>query len=91
MGGVLVLIAVGAGLAVVSLMMIGWAYARAEAQVLVPLEYTAFIWACLVGWLMFGEAVSVRTLGGVVLIVGGCLLAIATRTVPVDHGQPNPA
>jgi len=90
-GGLLGLIAVGAGLAVVSLMMIGWAYARAEAQVLVPLEYTAFIWACLVGWLMFGEAVSVRTLGGVVLIVGGCLLAIATRTVPVDHGQPNPA
>ena len=90
-GGLLALIGVGAALAVVSLMLLGWAYARAEAQVLVPLEYTAFIWACLVGWLMFGEAVTLRTLGGVVLIVGGCLLAIATRTVPSDNGQPNPA
>jgi S-adenosylmethionine uptake transporter len=87
----LLLIAAGAVLAVVSLMLIGWAYARAEAQVLVPLEYTAFIWAALVGWLMFGEAVTLRTLGGVVLIVGGCLMAIATHTVPSDHGQPNPA
>jgi S-adenosylmethionine uptake transporter len=90
-GGLLLLIGVGAVLAVVSLMMIGWAYARAEAQVLVPLEYTAFIWAALVGWLMFGEAVTLRTLGGVALIVGGCLMAIASRTVPSDHGQPNPA
>ena len=86
-----VLLGSGAALAVVSLMLIGWAYARAEAAVLVPLEYTAFIWAALVGWLMFGEAVTLRTLGGVVLIVGGCLLAVATQTVPPDHGQPNPA
>ena len=95
-GAAMGLIGVGAALAVVSLMQIGWAYARAEAQVLVPLEYTAFIWACLVGWMMFGEAVTMRTLGGVVLIVGGCLLAIATRTAPGDietpiRGQPNPA
>ena len=85
------LIGVGAVLAVVSLMLIGWAYARAEAQVLVPLEYTAFIWAALVGWLMFGEAVTWRTLAGVVLIVAGCLVAISTRTVPGDNGQPTPA
>ncbi len=81
----------GAALAVVSLMLIGWAYARAEAQVLVPLEYTAFIGAALVGWLMFNEPVTVRTLAGVVLIVAGCLIAISTKTVPGDNGQPNPA
>jgi len=90
-GGQALLIASGAVLAVASLMQIGWAYARAEAQVLVPLEYTAFIWAAVVGWLMFGEAVTVRTLGGVALIVAGCLLAIATHTVPSDNGQPTPA
>jgi S-adenosylmethionine uptake transporter len=58
-----------------SLMLLGWAYARAEAQVLVPMEYTAFIWAALVGWVAFGEALNWRTLGGVALIVAGCLLA----------------
>jgi len=89
--GQALLLGAGAVLAVVSLMLIGWAYARAEAQVLVPLEYTAFIWAALVGWLLFGEAVTLRTLGGVALIVAGCLMAISTRTVPVDNGQPNPA
>jgi len=90
-GGQALLIGAGAVLAVASLMQIGWAYARAEAQVLVPLEYTAFIWAALIGWLMFGEAVTLRTLGGVVLIVAGCLLAIVRGAVPGDMGQPNPA
>ena len=85
------LIALGAVLAVISLMLIGWAYARAEAQALVPLEYTAFIWAALIGWLMFAEPVTWRTIAGVVLIVAGCLVAIDTRTDPADHAQPNPA
>jgi S-adenosylmethionine uptake transporter len=90
-GGQAALLGLGAVLAVASLMLIGWAYARAEAQVLVPLEYTAFIWAALVGWLLFGEAVTLRTLAGVGLIVAGCLMAIATHTVPGDNGQPSPA
>jgi S-adenosylmethionine uptake transporter len=59
-----------------SLMLLGWAYARAETQVLVPLEYTAFIWAALVGWVEFAEPLTLRTLAGVVLIVAGCLLAV---------------
>lgn len=85
------LLTLGAALAAVSLMLIGWAYARAEAQVLVPLEYTAFIWAALAGWWMFGEPLTARTLAGVALIVGGCLIAVTTQTLPDDHGQPNPA
>jgi S-adenosylmethionine uptake transporter len=62
-------------LAIVSLLLLSWAYARAEAQVLLPVEYTAFIWASLMGWWMFGEKVTVATLAGTVLIVAGCLLA----------------
>lgn len=81
----------GAILAVVSLMLIGWAYAWAEAQVLVPLEYTAFIWAALVGWLLFAEPVTLRTLAGVALIVTGCLVAISARAPRADAAQPNPA
>lgn len=85
------LLLAGAVLATMSLMLVGWAYARAPAQKLVPLEYTAFIWAALVGWMLFGEPVTLRTLAGVALIVAGCLLAVSVQSLPDDHGQPNPA
>lgn len=73
MWGILVASAV---LSTGSLMLLGWAYARAEAQVLVPLEYTAFISAALIGWALFAEPLTLRTLAGVVLIVAGCLIAL---------------
>jgi drug/metabolite transporter (DMT)-like permease len=68
-------IGTAAVLGAVSLLLLSWAYARAEAQVLLPVEYTAFIWASLMGWWMFGEALTLATVGGTVLIVAGCLLA----------------
>ena len=80
-GEALWLIAAASALSIVSQLLLAWAYARAEAQVLVPMEYTAFGWAAAVGWLAFGEAVSATTLVGVALIVGGCLVA-ARRTPP---------
>ena len=64
-----------AALAFASLMCMSWAYARAEAQRLIPVEYTAFIWAAIMGWLAFGEQVTAATLGGTLLIVTGCLIA----------------
>ena len=69
-------LAASAVLSTGSLMLLGWAYARAEAQVLVPLEYTAFIWAALIGWIAFSEPLTLRTLAGVALIVAGCLVAL---------------
>ena len=62
-------------LTVAGSMAIAWAYARAEAQVLVPVEYTGFLWAALFGWLFFEEAVTLSTIIGVVLIVVGCWIA----------------
>lgn len=59
-----------------SLLLLSWAYARAEAQVLVVTEYTGFLWLSLLGWRFFGEALTAATLGGAALIVGGCLLAV---------------
>lgn len=59
-------------------MTIAWAYARAEAQTLLPVEYSGFAWAALFGWLYFGERVGLGTLAGVVLIVLGTWIA-ATR------------
>lgn len=52
-----------------------WAYARAEAQYLIPMEYTAFVWAILLGWLVFGETVGWTTVAGAGLIIAGCLYA----------------
>ncbi len=59
-------------LATGALLLLSWAYARAEAQALVPIEYTAFIWAALMGWLWFDEGLTAGTLGGLVLILIGC-------------------
>jgi S-adenosylmethionine uptake transporter len=50
------------------------AYARAEAARLAPLEYTALIWAVLLGYGAFGEIPTWATLGGGLLIVAAALL-----------------
>ncbi|MGP1352339.1 MAG: DMT family transporter [Parasphingopyxis sp.] len=68
-----------AALAIVSLLLVTWGYARAEAQYLVSLEYSAFIWAAIFGWYFFGEALTWMTVAGTVLIVAGCLLVAWRR------------
>lgn len=73
------LILAGSVLATLALLFLSWGYARAEAQVLVPVEYTGFLWAALLGWLMFGETVGVTTLAGAVLIVIGCWIGSQKR------------
>lgn len=62
-------------LTVAGAMSIAWAYARAEAQSLVPFEYSGFLWASLFGWAFFRESVTLTTLAGTVLIVTGCWFA----------------
>lgn len=57
----------------VALQFLARAYARAQAQVLAPFEYTALVWAALYGWLFFSEPVSPRTWAGAVIIAGACL------------------
>ena len=66
-----------AGVFVWWLMTIG--YARAEAQKLAPLEYTALIWASLFGVLIFDETPGWQLWLGAALIIGACLL-IALET-----------
>ncbi len=70
----------GAVLAVGAALCLAWAYRRAEAQALVPIEYTGFLWAALFGWLAFGEPVSATTVAGAVLIVIGCWIATRKPT-----------
>lgn len=66
-----------------SIMAMAWAYARAEAQVLLPVEYTAFLWAMLFGWLIFGEVVTAGTMAGAALIVAACVWASRTQPRPM--------
>lgn len=80
------MLALAAALASVSLVLLSWAYARAPASHLVPVEYSAFLWAALIGSVAFGEAVRPATLAGAVLIVAGCLYAARNRPAPVAEG-----
>ena len=77
-------------LALVSLMLLAWAYRRAEAHRLAPVEYTALVWAALFGFFIFNEEVGVSTLLGAALIVGGCLLATRTGHAPEPHVEAMP-
>lgn len=78
------MIAGAAVLAVSSLYLLSWAYARAEAQILVPVEYTAFVWAALCGWVFFAEPLTWPVIAGTVLIVTGCLIAARAKPQPMQ-------
>ena len=73
-------ITAGAILATSALLLLSWGYARAEAQALVPIEYTGFLWAMAFGWLWLGEKVGLGTFAGAALIVVGCLIAARKPT-----------
>ena len=68
-------IAVAAILSTGGSLLYSWAYARGEASYLSVTEYSAFIWASALGWLVFHERVSLTTVAGALLIVAGCLVA----------------
>lgn len=59
--------------------LMSWAYARAEAQYLIPTEYSAFVWAIILGWVFFQEPVTGTTVAGAALIIAGCLIASRAR------------
>ena len=65
--------ALAAASAMGSLALMAMAYRRAEIQKLTSIEYTAFIWGALFGWLFFGEGLTLQTILGTGLIVAGCL------------------
>jgi S-adenosylmethionine uptake transporter len=78
------MIGTAAILAIISLLLMSWAYARAEAQILIPVEYTAFVWAALFGWLFFSEPVTLSVLAGTALIVVGSLIAARAKPLPTS-------
>lgn len=48
------------------------AYALAEAQVLAPLEYTALLWAALIGFFFFAEIPRPQVYFGAIIIIAAC-------------------
>jgi S-adenosylmethionine uptake transporter len=73
------LIAASALCTVTSLLLLSWCYGRAQVQFLVPVEYTAFLWATFFGFVLFGEQVTYVVLVGTIFIVAGCLIATWKR------------
>ena len=73
-----------AGLSLFSVVLLSWAYARAEAQVLLPVEYTAFVWAAIIGWIFFSEPLTLDTLIGTGMIVAGCLISARQQPVHIE-------
>jgi len=69
------MLVLSAALAFASLFLLSWAYGRAEAQILVPVEYTAFVWAAILGAIFYSEPITLTTLIGAALIVTGCIIA----------------
>ena len=70
------LVLLAGGLGTLGLLGITWAFARLEASRVAPMEYTSFVWAALLGYLLFGEVPTVTTAASALLIVGGCSLLL---------------
>ncbi|WP_374298039.1 DMT family transporter [Sphingomonas sp.] len=72
-------IAVAAMLATGSLLLLGWAYAHGETGYLATTEYTSFVYAAILGWVVFGEHVALTTIAGAAIIVTACLIGARRR------------
>lgn len=89
--GAVPLVLLAAALAFTSLAALAWAYARAEAQRLIPVEYSAFVWAAIIGWLAFGEPLTLTTVAGALLIIAACLIAARSKRAQIAHVEAGTA
>jgi len=60
--------------ATIAHLLIYMAAVRASAAVVAPMTYVQLLLAAILGWILFGTAPDLSTLGGAALIVGGGLL-----------------
>jgi S-adenosylmethionine uptake transporter len=77
-------IALAAILSTCGTLLFAWGYARGPASYLAVTEYSGFLWASLMGWLVFSETISSYTTGGAILIVAGCLIAAGRKPLPPE-------
>jgi S-adenosylmethionine uptake transporter len=74
--GDLLLSLLAGALGTLGLLCLTFAFTRLEASRIAPLEYSGFLWASILGFLLFGELPTVTTAASAALIVGGCLLLL---------------
>ena len=70
------LILLAGALGTLGLLGLTHAFTRLEASRVAPREYSGFVWAALLGYLLFGEVPTLTTAASAALIVGGCLLLL---------------
>lgn len=64
--------------------LIGQAFRLAPAAVVAPFDYTALIWATLLGWLIWGDLLALRT------VVGALIIAASGIVIVVREAAPSP-
>ena len=74
--GDLLLTLLAGGLGTLGLLCLTYAFTRLEASRVAPLEYSSFVWATGLGYLLFGEVPTLTTALSAALIIGGCLLLL---------------
>ncbi|MDE2093085.1 MAG: DMT family transporter, partial [Burkholderiales bacterium] len=74
--GDIAFILLAGGLGTLGLLCLTYAFTRLEASRVAPLEYTSFVWAALLGYVLFDEVPTLATAASATLIVGGCLLLL---------------
>ena len=78
-----------AGLAFLAGLTVIYAYRRADAVLVAPMQYSQIIWAAVYGWLFFGEVIDLGTaIGAGIIIVSGLYIVFRegrgeSRNVPV--------
>jgi S-adenosylmethionine uptake transporter len=68
-----------AALGVTGHFLLTWAYRRAQAGVLAPVDYLALPYAALLGFVFFAEVPTVAVWAGAALIVAACLIITGLR------------
>jgi S-adenosylmethionine uptake transporter len=85
---ILLMLVIGS-LGVAGHLLLARAYAAVEAVRLAPIDYTALLWAVLIGFAVFGEVPTVWAALGAILILAGA--AAATRRRPPERALPGSA
>ncbi len=81
-------LALAAVLSFASMLLLSWAYAHGEAGYLAMTEYSSFVYAAVLGYLFFGEHVSLYTLAGAAVIVAACAYAARRRDIAAQTLEP---
>jgi len=70
------LILLAGGLGTLGLLSLTHALTHLEASRVAPLEYSSFVWAAGLGYVLFDEVPTLATAASAALIVAGCLMLL---------------